>query len=64
MAKYIRAQDEIKCWIDEDGDLLITQYGMHNEETILVSIGNIEHFCNIIQMAIEEGYQGEDDGLV
>jgi len=64
MAKYIRAQDEVKCWIDEDGDLVITQYGMGNEDTILISIGNIQHFIDIIQMTVKEGYIGEDDGLV
>jgi len=64
MAKYIRAQYEVKCWIDEDGDLVITQYGMDNEDTILISIGNIQHFIDIIQMTVKEGYIGEDDGLV
>lgn len=64
MAKYVRAQDEIKCWIDEDGDLLITQYYMGNQDTILINIGNIQHFCDVIKMTIQEGYQGEDDGMV
>jgi hypothetical protein len=64
MARHIRSQDAVKVKIDEDGDLLIIQYSMSGEDSILISIGNIQHFIEIIQMAVKDGYQGDDDEMV
>jgi len=64
MARYLRSQDTVKVFIDEDGDLLITQYSMSGEDTILINIGNIQYFVDIIENAVEDGYQGADDEMV
>lgn len=64
MARYIRSQDEVKVCIDEDGDLIIYQEGMFEAATIIVNIGNIQHFIDIIEMAVKDGYQGDDDEMV
>jgi hypothetical protein len=64
MSRYIRSQDEVKVCIDKDGDLIIYQEGMFEVATIIVNIGNIQHFIDIIEMAVKDGYQGDDDEVV
>jgi hypothetical protein len=64
MARYIRNQDEVKVEIDEDGDLIIFQQGMYDSAAIVISIGNIQHFIDIIKMTVQDGYQGDDDEMV
>ena len=64
MARYIRSQDEVKVEIDEDGDLIISQQGMYDSVAVVISIGNIQHLIDIIQMAVKDGYQGAEDEMV
>lgn len=71
MTFYLRQQDQIEIEIDEDGDMSITQVHSYNgdESTIFITLGNIEWFVELIEMANKEGYKqkenkGESDGLV
>ena len=71
MTYYLRQQDQIEIEIDEYGDMSITQVHSYNgdESTIFITLGNIEWFVELIEMANQEGHKqkdtkGESDGLV
>ena len=64
MAAYVRRQDEVKCWIDEDGDLFIRQINSLGEKDfIVINPFNIDDFINAIDIAVKEGYQGDNDEI-
>jgi uncharacterized protein with GYD domain len=57
MAAYVRRQDEVKCWIGEDGDLFIRQINSFGEKDfIVINPFNIDDFINAIDIAVKQGY--------
>lgn len=64
MAAYVSRQDEVKCWIDEDGDLFIRQINSLGEKDfIVINPFNIDDFINAIDIAVKQGYQGDNDEI-
>jgi hypothetical protein len=64
MSRYIRSQDLIEIEIDEDGDLILSQYTINEKYSILVNFQNIEGFINAITGAVKDGYIGDKNEMV
>ena len=66
MARYLHHQDEVKIYIDEDNDLILSQTDIQGDEYKIIIDGiNARWFVELIESAIEDGYQEEQqDGMV
>ena len=67
MTRRLKFQEETICFITEDGDLMICQPDIPNEEEdcILIRGQNINNFLQILQLTIKDGFvKGAENGMV